>query len=170
LRNRSRDNTELVGGESYYLEQGYIYFSKTAVSIRTVVGSCVAVCIWDRALRYGGMNHFLHPSTRERENATAQYGNVATAALVRAMEEAGSKRGDLMAQIVGGGAPDNAPKPTIGQRNVQVARGVLARKGIPILSEDVGGAMGRKVIFDTTTGECLIIKVHRLRESDWLTG
>ena len=75
----------------YMLKPGYIYVSRQISVIRTVVGSCVTVCLWDKVLKFGGMNHFLYPAISEKSKATAQYGNVATTALVRLMLEAGSE-------------------------------------------------------------------------------
>ena len=158
---------ELTRAISYHLEPGYIYVSRRPATVRTVVGSCVAVCLWDKALQYGGMNHFLYPAIREPAHATPQYGNVATAALVQIMEELGCRRDDLVAQIFGGGSPDGARRPTAGDENVRVAHEVLARKGVPVVSEDTGGTMGRKILFDTGTGQSVVIKVHTLRSSDW---
>ncbi len=152
---------------SYYLEPGYIYFSKRSVTVRTVVGSCVAVCLWDRNRRYGGMNHFVRPRVDKPEKATPHYGNVATAALVRIMEEAGCKRGDLSAHIVGGGCPEGLRRDTVGNANVRAAREVLSRKGIKIVSEDVGGHVGRKLAFNSGTGELAILKTQKIRQTDW---
>lgn len=154
-------------GTNYYLEPGYIYFSKRATTIRSVLGSGVAVCLWDKVLEYGGMNHFLQPRIDDPEKATPHYGNVATAALVRIMEDAGCKRGNMVAQILGGGAPENARRPTVGEENVRVVKEILGRKGIPIISLDIGGAMGRKVAFNTTTGELAVLKTTRIRQTDW---
>jgi chemotaxis protein CheD len=153
---------------SYYLEPGYIYFSKRPATVRTVVGGCVAVCLWDRSLKYGGMNHFMKPVTYDKEQATPQYGNVAVSALIKIMEEAGCNRGDLVAQVLGGGAPKSAGDNHLGKQNVDIAREMLARKGIEIVAEDVGGAVGRKIAFDTGTGQLAVLKVHQLRDSDWL--
>jgi len=161
------DDMNLSGGTEYYLEPGYIYLSKQPTVVRTVLGSCVAVCLWDRNLRYGGMNHFLHPYTYEPEKATPRYGNVATSALVRMMEEAGCQRADIVAQVLGGGHPPAGTGYDVGEENARVARVILKRKGINIVSEDVGGSMGRKLVFDTGTGELVVFKVHSLRESDW---
>ncbi len=157
----------LSRGSSYYVEPGYIYFSRKATVLRTVVGSCVAVCLWDEQRRYGGMNHFLMPQVSDRENATPRFGNVAVAALVRIMEEAGSERENIVAQILGGGAPEGVTEPSLGARNVHAAREALSRKQIRVISEDTGGSVGRKILFDTGTGELAVLKVHRIREGDW---
>lgn len=151
------------------MEPGYIFFSRKPAAVRTVLGSCVAVCLWDRELKFGGMNHFLHPRTTEAVKATPQYGNVATAALIRIMEEAGSQRSDLMAQIVGGAAPEGVTGAHVGLDNVRVAREVLDRKGIQVVSEDTNGYVGRKLLFDTGTGQLAVLKVYKIRATDWLS-
>ena len=156
-------------GISYYLEPGYIYFNRRVATVRTVVGSCVAVCVWDSQLKCGGMNHFIRPVTFDQERATPQYGNVAIAALIKIMEEAGCERPNLVAQILGGSAPAGAGEGHIGQQNVEIAREMLARKKVAVVAEDVGGNVGRKIAFDTATGQLAVLKVHQLRESDWLT-
>ncbi len=153
---------------SYYLEPGYIFCPLQPVSIHTVLGSCVAVCLWDTRRKAGGMSHFLLPSTASPEEATPRFGNVATAELIRMMEKNGSKPGQLLAQIIGGAAPQRLRKATVGPANIEVARSVLRKKGIRVCSEDVGGQMGRKVVFDTRTGHVMVLKVHQLRESDWI--
>ena len=155
---------------NYYLEPGYVYFSRTPAIVRTVVGSCVAVCVWDRLLACGGASHFLRPAVHEPDRATPQYGNVATATLIRIMEEAGCQRKDLVAQISGGAFPQGAAELDIGAANVQAARTVLMRKGVPVISEDVGGSMGRKIAFDTSTGQLVVLKVHKIRTTDWILG
>jgi chemotaxis protein CheD len=159
---------DLASRAEYHLEPGYMYFSKGPALVRAVVGSCVAVCIWDKALHYGGVNHFLHPATKSPQEATPRFGNVATTALIRLMEEAGCRREDLVAQITGGGFPEGGSGNDIGGENVRVAREILHRKGIPIISEDVGGSMGRKIVFDTATGQLAVLKVHKIRSTDWI--
>ena len=166
---RKPDNdSDVAQRESYYIEPGYIYFTRRSTTIETVVANCVAVCIWDRALKYGGMSHFLRPIVTDKRKTTARFGNVAMATLVRIMEEAGCNREDLAAQIFSGCVPDLNTKPDLGAENVKIAREVLERKKITIISEDVGGSMGRKIVFDTATGETVVMKVHNVRESDWI--
>lgn len=151
----------------YFLEPGYIYFSKTPAAVRAVVGSCVVVCIWDRALHYGGISHYLRPRAREGEPATPQVGTAALAALIRLMDEAGCSRADLVAQIAGGAFPRDIQNANIGAENAQVARDFLARKGVELASEDTGGTMGRKLIFDISTGQLAVLKVFKIRKTDW---
>lgn len=121
-------------------------------------------------MKYGAMNHFRFPATTDPALATPIYGNVATAELIRMMLEGGSRKEDLIAQIVGGACPDPDREGSVGTQNVEAARHVLARGGIQIRSEDTGGQMGRKIVFDTGTGHTIILKVHRIRDEDWDEG
>ena len=115
------------------------------------------------------MNHFLYPRISDARRATVQYGNVATQTLLRLFLATGSRLEDLEAQILGGAAPgmDGSTTADIARQNVHVARQVMERKGISIVSEDVGGTKGRKVIYNSQTNELIIVRVERLRQSDW---
>jgi chemotaxis protein CheD len=152
--------------ENYYLEPGFIYFSKKPVMVKTVLGSCVSVCVWDPHLKYGGMNHYLYPVVEDASKAIPRFGNVATLALIRMMLEAGCQPQDLQAQIFGGGYMQDGDRET-GPQNVEVARRMLKRHSIEIVSEDVGGGLGRKIVFDTGTGQVAVLKVQQIRQSDW---
>jgi len=156
-----------MGELQHLLERGCIYIATGEGAVQTVLGSCVSVCLWDPEARCGGMNHFIYPQTMRKEQATPKYGNVATMALIKLMCEEGCSVKSLTAHIIGGGHPDGATDST-GMRNVQVARKILTEKGITIMSEDVGGRVGRKVVFDLSTGQVAVLKVTRLRAEDWI--
>ncbi len=153
----------------YLLKPGFIYMSdKRPISISTVVGSSVAVCLFDRKQKIGGMNHFQLPETREKEKATAIYGNVATLTLIKMMLSNGSKNSHIEAQIFGGAHnPEVSSNINVGINNIRTARKILNSKQIKIISEDVGGEVGRKIIFNTSTCEIAVLKVKNIRQSDW---
>lgn len=155
--------------QEYFLRPGYIYISRVPTLVSTVLGSCVAVVLWDKKQELGGMNHFLYPVTRDAREATPQFGNVGVKALLRFFLEEGSRKGDLEAQVFGGAHPEGGDHEVmeIGRCNVDVGRQVLLRNGIPIVSEDVGGTKGRKVVYNTKTNEVAVFRVDRLRDSDW---
>ena len=48
---------------------------------------------------------------------------------------------------------------SLGQKNVELARRLLADAGIPIVAEDVGGAQGRKLVFQTGDGTAWVRKI-----------
>lgn len=153
--------------ENYFLKRGYIFVPRRPTIISAVLGSCIAVCLFDTKHKIGGMNHFLYPQAPERRQATAQYGNAATLMLVRMMVENGSRRKHLQAQIFGGAHNPGVSSHNIGRENIQAARNVLSRRRIQLVSEDVGGRIGRKIVFDTRSNEIAVLKVEKLRQSDW---
>jgi chemotaxis protein CheD len=151
----------------YFLKPGFIYLPDRPTTISTVLGSSVAVSLYDRSHKTGGMNHFLFPYIERRRKTTAQYGNIAVLTLIRMMTANGSDISNLEAQIFGGAFNREYSKKDIGKDNLQIARHMLAGKKIKIVSEDTGGELGRKIIFNTGTYEIVILKVDRLRVSDW---
>ena len=144
-----------------------MYIAEKPTCISTVLGSSVSVCIFDRKKNYGGMNHFQLPFIGEKSKATALYGNVATVSLVRMMLENGSREKHLEAQIFGGAFNRMISKTDIGQENVRIAKKALLRFRIQLVSEDVGGMIGRKIVFNTETAELAVIRVEKLRKDDW---
>jgi chemotaxis protein CheD len=152
---------------NYFLGPGYIYIPIEPSVISTVLGSCVSVCIYDRKRRKGGMNRFQYPFIGDKRKATSRYGNAATLALIRMMLEDGSKKKNLEAQILGGAFNAELSNQDIGKDNVKIARGILAKEGISLASEDTGGEKGRKIVFNACTNELAVFKVEQLRKADW---
>ncbi len=151
----------------YFLKPGYIYLPEKPTVISTVLGSSVSVSLYDKKLKTGGMNHFLFPFVETGKQATSLYGNIAVWTLVRMMLKNGSVLLNLEAQIFGGAHNSAESSRNIGIDNVKAARTILNQKQIKVISEDVGGELGRKIVFNTLTYEILTLKVDRLRDSDW---
>jgi chemotaxis protein CheD len=151
----------------YHLQPGYIFVSLDPALITTVLGACVAVCLHDRRLKTGGMNHYFFPKTGRRTKTTPQYGNVAIPALIKMMVSQGSRVEDMEAQIFGGGMRTLSDLSSVGRQNVKMARKILKKRGIPVVSEDVGGTKGRRVLFHTRTNEAIVMKTHRIRRGDY---
>lgn len=152
---------------NYLLGPGYILVAAEPTCISAVLGSCVSVCIYDRKQKCGGMNHFRFPFTKDSKRSTALYGNVSTLSLVRMMLDNGSRKDCLEAQLFGGAHNQTISQKDIGLENIRSAQKVLDRCNIRIVSEDVGGLMGRKVVFNTETAELAVIRVQNLRKEDW---
>ena len=146
---------------NHYLLAGSLMAPADPHIITTVLGSCVSVCLWDGALRIGGMNHYMLPLWNGEGLASPKYGNIAVAKLVERLQDLGSNKRNLRAKIFGGGVVLNVTNPfmNIGERNVQLAEDMLRQENIPIVSADTGGRTGRKIIFNTETGIVLVKKL-----------
>lgn len=126
--------------------------------IATLLGSCVAVCLWDPVLKIGGMNHFMLPRSGRQHTTpdidTLLCGDFAMEALLNGMIARGARRARLQAKAFGGGAVVAGLTHTrIGHQNVEFAREWLARENIPLNASDFLGNWSRKVILNPITGD-----------------
>jgi chemotaxis protein CheD len=151
----------------YFLHPGYVFVSEEPYYIHTVLGSCVSIVIWDREKKMGGMNHFVLPTAEEKPNG--RYGNVSIPYLFRMMQNIKSEKRHWDIHILGGSANDTM-KSAVGLLNVEFAIKWLEKNHYTISSRDTGGNLGRKVIFNTESGELLVYKIKKIRDSDWYTN
>ncbi len=140
---------------TYYLYPSNIFASRDLYYITTLLGSCVAVCLYDRRQQFGGMNHFMLPLWNGNGLASPKYGNIATRQLIQKMESLGSHKSDIVAKVFGGASvlDINTSIFHVGERNTEVAKSELAALGISIVASSVKGDRARKIIFNTFTGE-----------------
>jgi chemotaxis protein CheD len=141
---------------SVYLHPGQLFVTSEPCEIISVLGSCVSVCIHDRARGIGGANHYLLPS--EGTPPSARYGAFAITSLVARVLQAGAMQADLVAKVFGGATLIGAKVGSValGECNVKVARAVLANAKIPIVAEDVCGLRGRRVVFRPDDGAAIV--------------
>lgn len=142
---------------SYYLYPAGLFVSKEPAIVSTVLGSCVSVCLYDSVLKFGGMNHFMLPLWNGQGLASPKYGNIAITKLIEKMIELGSVKKNLVAKVFGGGEiiQTKIKQFNIGERNIILAKELLAQENIPILKMSVGDLLGRKIIYYTNTGSVL---------------
>jgi len=157
------NNTEQ---EKYFLQPGYILVSKDPYLISTVLGSCIAVCLWDSVQKFGGMNHYLYARTFNNIR-NSQSGNVSIPYMIKLLIDLGAQKHNLKAHIIGGAQNREMQSSTIGRDNIKIAEKILGDNYIDIVTVDVGGDMGRKVTFDNYSGEVVVYKVNSLRRCDW---
>lgn len=140
--------------KQYYLYPATLFASREPHIINTILGSCVAVCIWDGVLGYGGINHYMLPLWNGKGLASPKYGNIAIKKLYEKMIDLGCSKVNLRAKIFGGAdiLQSTAYQFNIGQRNIEIAKEYLDELNIPIIGMSVGGSNGRKILFDSYKG------------------
>ena len=126
--------------------------------LSTLLGSCVAVCLFDPLLKLGGINHFMLPDMGRSKYGDVDSllsGNFAMEALLNALLIKGAKKVRLQAKAFGGGTiiDTDGGSLSIGMRNANFAKEWLAREGIPLKSSDFLGPWSRKIIFLPFNGE-----------------
>ena len=129
--------------------------------LSTLLGSCVAACLYDPVSRVAGMNHFLLANRRYARSMplniteAGRYGIHAMELLINDMMSLGAQRSRLQAKVFGGGAILDEGTDShflcVGDVNQRFIREFLAVEGIRVVSEDLGGELGRVIHFHTDT-------------------
>ncbi len=137
----------------HFLYPATLYASKAPTLVTTILGTCVAVCLFDPVAKIGGINHFMLAQWDGSSPSSPKYGDVAIRNLYDKMLQQGAEKSNLHARIYGGlcrkGGGDAF---NIGIKNILIAKKMLSQLHIPVRAQDVGGHSPRKLGFQTNTG------------------
>ena len=141
--------------KKHFLYPAALYASKDPYVITTLLGSCVSVFLYDTYLKIGGVNHYMLPLWNGDGLASPKFGNIAIKMLFEKMKNLGSRSDNLVAKVFGGAAVLETKKQIffIGNRNVDVAYEYMRNEGVKIVAASTRGKKGRKLLFNTYTGE-----------------
>lgn len=148
-------------GEQVFLLPGQWYFGATGATVKTLLGSCVAVTLWHPHRHMGGMCHFLLPTRMRVPDGSldGRFGDEAIELLVREIKKTGTKPHDFEVHLYGGAdtMPDQAKvKFNIGERNVEKAWELIDKYGLQLQCVDVGGNEPRNVTIDLSNGQVVL--------------
>jgi chemotaxis protein CheD len=139
------------------VQPGGRYATKSGADIKTLLGSCVAACLYDPDAKVAGLNHFLLAAPRYSktmsfvETEAGRYGIHAMELLINDMVKLGAARSRLRAKIFGGASVLGFAEGTrflcVNEVNQRFIRDYLSTERIPIVSEDLGGSLGRVIHF-----------------------
>ncbi|MDF3820507.1 chemotaxis protein CheD [Leptospira sp. 96542] len=154
----------------YYLNPGDFYFGGPNIRIRTLLGSCVSIILWNPEAKLGGMCHYILPLQNGNFRDSTLNGKYGEDAISLFLKEIKTKRLDpksFKARIFGGSNMflthekellDDKLAGQIGSRNSDFAINELKKLGIKILSKDIGGIQSRKIYFSVWDGEVWVEK------------
>lgn len=148
------------------IHPGEYYATREDLLIGTILGSCVAVALWDEQKGIGGLNHFmLAYANAESNGSAARFGIHAMELLINDLMKLGSHKKDLRAKVFGGGSIlQNAlgsHMSKIPQENIHFALEFLNTEGIPVLAHDVGGVWPRKIFYFPKTAKVLLKRITK---------
>ena len=145
----------------YHVIQGEFKVSDQADTvISTLLGSCVAACLFDPRVGVGGLNHFLLPGGGGNTFDSLKYGVHSMELLINSVMRMGARRNRLQAKLFGG-ARMSGNFSDIGAKNVAFAEQFLDTEDIPCVNKSVGGAYARKLRFYPATGRVQVKMVDR---------
>ncbi|MCQ2610771.1 MAG: chemotaxis protein CheD [Treponema sp.] len=157
---------------------GEFFVSSGPEYISTILGSCVAVVLYDPGNQISGMNHYMLAKDNSKvkgENKSAdknssasspitRFGEYAMEYLVNEMQKKGAVKANLQAKIFGGANvfnfPDDSPH-QVGNENINFALDWLLKEGIPVVAKDVGGVDSRKIVLDPVTSKVWLKRINQ---------
>lgn len=132
---------------------GELTVSKAPGILRTLVGSCVGVTLYDPLRKVGGMAHVVHPHSNGRTDQPGKYADTAIRDLIQDVTRFGGEQCRLVAKYAGGAKMLHAfSSNPIGDKNIEMIEKLLLQCRIPILGKECGGKNGRRISLDLTTG------------------
>lgn len=143
------------------------------ITVQTVLGSCVAVCLHDPQAGVGGMNHFLLPSCDDAEadaSCPARYGVHAMELLINRMLKLGAQRNRFTAKVFGGASLIEGTRAmSVGSRNIHFVDQFMLTEQIPVLSRDVLRNVARRVVLLPASGKVFVKRLSCAPSGDLQT-
>ncbi len=145
--------------QDIHLRPGEYAVAGAGRRIRTLLGSCVSIILWQPARRVGAMSHFIlaQRGSGKAGPPDARYGEEALQLMLAELAQRGIAPAQCTAKVFGGGNmfPGQAlvSGPNVGRRNGEAARELLAVHGIPVLSENLFGVGHRQIVFEVASGD-----------------
>jgi chemotaxis protein CheD len=121
--------------------------------LRTLLGSCIGLALYDRRRRVGGLAHVVLPRSRGQDASPGKFVDTAIPALIREMEALGGRPLKAEARIAGGANMfATSVTNTVGRQNIEACERLLRESGLPLVGRHCGGEQGRRMMLDTSTG------------------
>ena len=152
-----------LGCDTVRVLPGDYYVTDEAIGIITVLGSCVAACLWDARSGFGGMNHFMLPDGGDGDasnGAPARYGLFAMEVLINDLLKSGARRSHMQAKVFGGGRVIRGMTTiNVGDRNADFVLEFLRTEKIPVVGHDLREPFARKVAFMPASGRAMVKRI-----------
>lgn len=142
--------------ERVFLLPGELYVTKQPKFIATLLGSCVAVCVYNVKNGSAAMNHFVHDVAKEDKSnsslSSGRFGDLSTTYIIESLLTLDANTKNYQAKIFGGGSVVShlGVGMGIGKNNIEIAEKILDKFKIPIVERQTGGRQGIKIYFDTS--------------------
>ncbi|MEO5359804.1 MAG: chemotaxis protein CheD [Nitrospirota bacterium] len=151
-----------------FLKPGEVYVTEKPALIKTVLGSCVSVTLFEPERCVGAMCHGMLPDCGGKGCRDCperlKFVTCSVKYILNKMQEKGVHAGNLEVKAFGGGdvlTRDNNTKASVGKQNIEAALKILNSLGLEPVTSDLGGDRGRKIFFNTLTGEVLLKKLRK---------
>ena len=137
-------------------------------AITTLLGSCVAVTMHSKRLGVGAICHALLPSCRREESCchteTGKYVQCAIELMLQEFNTRGILNSEIEVKLFGGSDmfdTVDGKRLSVGRQNLEMALKMLEEACVRVVTQDLGGPRGRKIIFHTHTGDVFLKRMRK---------
>ena len=126
--------------------------------LRTLLGSCLGVALYDRKQHIAGLVHIVLPESNGKTELPGKYADTAIPETIRRMEAlTNGEPLKLTAKLAGGANMfGTATTNTVGEQNLSTVERLLNERRITVIGRHVGGEKGRRMAFDVESGQVSI--------------
>lgn len=153
-----------------FLKPGEIFISREPAIVSTILGSCVAITIFNERLKVGGICHALLPGSRSLQDADYyRYVDGSIAYMLKKLEAIGIQKHEMEIKLLGGADVldiVDVKRPSVGQQNIEKALEIMNTEKLTLTLSDVGGKTGRNIRFYTHTGMVLLKRIKKMPEEE----
>jgi chemotaxis protein CheD len=147
-----------------FLTPGEIYVSQRPSIVSTVLGSCVSVTMFNSERRIGAICHAVLPEEKTPGEAF-RYVDSSILVMLKSFDRNGISRCEIEVKLFGGSdiLPNdggNGKKKTVGRQNIEAALRAVERERLRLVASDLGGTQGRKIFFNTYSGEIFLKRIR----------
>ncbi|MGD0487204.1 MAG: chemotaxis protein CheD [Syntrophorhabdales bacterium] len=146
-----------------FLKPGELCVCDRPTQVSTILGSCIAVTIFNQRLRVGAICHALLPKNPKGHDAL-RYVDSAISSMLQKLEAMGIGKNEMEVKLLGGAdvLERTGTTQSVGQKNIETALEIITQEDLNLAGSDVGGRMGRKLHFYTHTGMVLFTRIKRI--------
>jgi chemotaxis protein CheD len=153
-----------------YLKPGEMFLAREPTTIRTILGSCVGVTFWCARLGVGALCHSMLPRCPQPAvggemslEVGYRYVDFCIREIARQLDSLGAARHEIQVKVFGGAdvlfVAEAAARPSVGRQNYETAMEVLHDEGFAVSASSLGETFGRKIRFNTGSGEVLLLRL-----------
>jgi chemotaxis protein CheD len=165
-------NTSGVIVTDIYLKPGEIFISDKPSVVKTILGSCISVTMFNSRLRIGSICHGMLPECNEMNGSNCaclkgiRYVDCSIRKMLEELHSMGILNDEIEVKLFGGADMFKTIlcKPNtinVGEQNIKAAFKIMGDSNLRLVASDIGGSSGREIIFIPNTGEVFLKKLRR---------
>jgi|GEM_PF-184985 len=158
----------------FYLKPAEIHMTDRPSIVKTVLGSCVSVTLFNRRLKVGAICHGMLPHCKQKPECKDggcaecfKYVECSIRHMLDRFRSSGIADREIEVKLFGGAdmfATETGERETIGAQNTKTALRIIEKERLVLSKSDTGGSQGRRLFFFTHTGEVFLKRLGGEKE------